>query len=251
MSFKNKPVIGISTNILTITDKPFVGHERIYVNQGYVESVTRAGGIPLLLPIVKDLQLFSQILPMIDGLLLTGGQDVHPLHYNEEPHPKLGRTVEDRDKLEFSILSQMQEQKKPILGVCRGMQLINVAFGGTLYQDIPDQIPLSTLKHAQEEAPQSATHKINIVKGSFLETLIGDTTFSCNSLHHQAVKDLASGFIVNAKADDGVIEAIVHTGPSWIVGVQWHPEMLIDTYPVMNKLFEAFIKESARRASGA
>ncbi len=242
-----KPVIGILTNIITVEEGTYAGGERIYVNRDYVLQVLSAGGIPLLLPIVHDLKAIRQQIEHIDGLLLSGGQDVHPKYYNSEPSPWLGAVHDERDVFEMEAIKIAIERKIPLLGVCRGQQLINVAFGGTLYQDIPQEIKTSDLLHTQRESRQKATHRVEITPGSRLHAILGSTAIWTNSFHHQSVKECAPGFMVVAHASDGVVEGIEKSGDHFVLGVQWHPEMMSDE-PGTKKLFEAFVSEALKYA---
>jgi putative glutamine amidotransferase len=170
---------------------------------------------------------------------LSGGQDVDPAHYNEACHPLLGEISPERDHFELNLLRTAHEQKKPILGICRGLQLMNVAFGGTLYQDI-SQRSESSVEHNVSMSGISL-HHVELEPASILQTIFGKDAMEINSFHHQAIKDLAPGFKVIAKAKDGLIEGIVKTDSSWTLGVQWHPEVMLDSHPEMQKLFEAFV----------
>lgn len=245
-STPHKPIIGISTNLLKIAEKPFANHERIYVNSGYVDSILQAGGIPLLLPVMDDVEATTHMLSLVDGLVLSGGQDVHPSFYNEEPHPLLGETAKKRDDHELRLIQIASKECIPILGICRGLQLINVAFGGTLYQDLS---LYSSFPHSLIDNIDASCHRVDLIPETILHRIFGKDHIIANSFHHQAVKDLAPGFHVSAKAEDNVIEGIVKAESSWILGVQWHPEVMINAQPEMRKLFETFIAEAKRYRS--
>jgi len=240
----NKPIIGISTNNNKIENKPFKDHERVYINKGYIDSVIKAGGIPLLLPLNADLDTADQLLSMVDGFILSGGQDVNPRLYGEENHPLLGEISGQRDTIEMHILKRITESKKPLLGICRGHQLINVFFGGTLYQDLSLQ-PKANLKHSQDGTWHELSHSVSIAPNSKLHQIFGILEMKINSFHHQAVKDLAPGFVINALSSDNVIESIAKTNGQWIVGVQWHPELMVDKDSTCN-LFSTLVHESAK-----
>ncbi|HHW56802.1 MAG TPA: gamma-glutamyl-gamma-aminobutyrate hydrolase family protein [Clostridia bacterium] len=219
-----KPIIGIIGSISYETEGIMLGHEKIHLNKAYVDSVVKAGGIPVILPIVSDEDLIKQQVESVEGIIVSGGQDIDSLLYNEEPIEKQGYITPERDIYDISVVKYAHQLKRPILGICRGIQALNVAFGGTLYQDI-SQIPGSYIKHSQKARPDFPTHTIEIKKETILFDILGSTT-TVNSFHHQAVKDVAPGFRISAISKDGVIEAIEMEKEDFIVGVQWHPELM-------------------------
>lgn len=241
---KKSPIIGISANLLTIESGAFQGRERAAVGYDYVQAVKLAGGIPLILPIVEETQAVQSQVALIDGLLLSGGYDVSPLNYGEEPQRYLEETRPERDAYELALINVAYASQKPILGICRGLQLLNVAFGGTLYQDIPHAFSTS-LQHSQKAKPEEATHTVELVEGSLLQQIMKTSTLLTNSYHHQAIKELAPGFQVNARAKDHVIEGIEKIGDLFILAVQWHPELMILKYTQMQRLFQGLV-EAAR-----
>lgn len=238
---ETKPFIGITANLLENEDLPFRGTERVTVNNGYINSIIKAGGIPLLLPVLEDRVAIERLFEYCDGLLLTGGQDVRPSCYNEEPHPLLGEVSEKRDQFEMQLIQMAHLAKKPILGICRGLQLINTAFKGTLYQDLS---LAKAFGHSQEEVSSLATHSIKLTPGGLLRQIFDQDALMANSFHHQAIKQLSPHFEVNALSDDGVIEGIQYKGAEWILGVQWHPEVMVEAQPEMVKLFSAFVAKA-------
>jgi putative glutamine amidotransferase len=186
----------------------------------------------------------------LDGLVIPGGEDVSPGCYGETPHAHLGRTNAARDQAEIALVLDALKRRMPLLGICRGLQIINVALGGTLYQDIADQVP-GTLKHAQWNGPRNRiAHLISIAPGTLLREALGTTTQRVNSLHHQAVHALGRGVRVTAQAPDGVIEGIEIEGHPWAVAVQYHPEELAERDPAAAGLFAALIA-AARRSDAA
>ncbi|MEG6584906.1 gamma-glutamyl-gamma-aminobutyrate hydrolase family protein [Dendrosporobacter sp. 1207_IL3150] len=239
-----RPVIGITANTIISENTCFPGSERSCVNVEYIEAVVAAGGTPVVLPVVSNPDVISVQAQILDGLLVTGGYDVHPLLYGEEPFDKLEFIDPDRDNHEIELVKITHALKKPIFGICRGIQLINVAFGGTLYQDL-SQSPGSYIKHMQKSRREVAGHSIEVVKGSKLYEVFGEFVIT-NSFHHQSVKDVADGFIVSALSKDGIIEGIEKKGDCYLVAVQWHPEDMIYRYPVMLGLFQRFIEEAAK-----
>jgi len=244
-----KVIIGISTNYLIESAGPELGQERIYVNSSYIDVILRAGGIPLMLPFVEEESVARAQMSLIDGLLLSGGIDVNPLVYGEEPHPQLGPIYPKRDTHELHLVKIAQETNKPILGICRGLQLLNAAFGGTLYQDIP-HMTNTDIQHAQKVQKHISTHTVDLKPGTILQQIFGSTSLLTNSLHHQAIKQLASVFTVNAQTKDGLIEGIENQANPFILAVQWHPEMMVAYEPQMQKLFDYFVKVVAQHKQG-
>lgn len=212
----------------------------------YVRAIEQAGGLPLILPLVQKPDLIAQMLDRIDGLLLSGGYDVDPAYFGQEPHPNLGTIDVDRDRFE-SVIVPLALKKKgfPILGICRGIQSLNVFAGGTLFQDL-SQIEGRLVKHRQSTDRPHVTHEIEIERDSLMRKIFRKTRLRVNSYHHQAVDALAPGFIVTARSRDGVIEAIEKPGERFVLGIQAHPEHLASEYPEFGRLFRAFV-DAARR----
>jgi putative glutamine amidotransferase len=249
MKHKNQvkfPIIGISATLLMIESGSFMGRERSAVGHDYIRAIELAGGVPVVLPIVKEQHLIQQQIEMIDGLLLSGGYDVCPQKYGEEPKPGLEAICPERDAYELELVQIAHRLKKPILGICRGLQLLNVAFGGTLYQDIGLSFP-TALQHHSQAKPGEGTHTVTILPGTALQQILQESTLLTNSFHHQAVKNVASSLIVNAHSTDGVIEGIESAEDLFILGVQWHPELMLEKRSQMLKLFHAFLEASRHR----
>lgn len=208
--------------------------------QRIVNAVTDAGALPMVLPL-SDSENAELYVSKVDAVILTGGSDVDPLLFGEEPSLKIQNTEPHRDEFELAIIKAARKQNKPILGICRGLQLLNVAFGGTIYQDLSYYDGLE-IKHVQPTPYDAKVHSVKFEETSFLSGVFG-TENAVNTLHHQAVKDLAEIFRPVAWAPDGVIEAIESQDEgSKIIGVQWHPEELISKDPQSQELFDEFVK---------
>ncbi|MEJ8544705.1 gamma-glutamyl-gamma-aminobutyrate hydrolase family protein [Brevibacillus borstelensis] len=236
-----KPVIGITGAFV----KHNASMEGVYVHQDYHKSVAAAGGIPIVLPFI-DPEMALETVALCDGLILSGGEDVDPLYYGEEPHLQLGPTMPLRDEVEIALVKHALARQIPLLAICRGVQIMNVALGGTLIQDIPSQVS-QPLQHSQRVERSRDTHWVAIEKGSRLAEILKEDKIRVNSLHHQALKDVASELRVVAKASDGVIEAVEHTGSAFAIGVQWHPESMAASNPLMHKLFVELILRSREK----
>ncbi len=222
---RNKPVIGITTDI---KDGNFVIEEK------YAHAVARAGGIPLLIPsIPRNARLVEETAQGLDGLLLPGSRDMDPKFYNEEPHPKLRPMSLERTETEFRVLKEASERNIPVLGICGGMQLINVFFGGSLYQDIYSYLP-EAMPHEK-----GAVHNVRVEKNSLLMKIAASEYFPVKSYHHQSVRAIGNGLRVSAFAPDGIVEGIESEGKRYVLGIQWHPE-LEDT-KISNRIFSDFI----------
>jgi len=216
------------------------------IADAYVNAVVKAGGTPVLIPLISDETLLDEILQRIDGLILSGGGDIYSPLFGEELHPTVESYDMERDRYEIALVKQAAERQMPILGICRGCQLINVAIGGTLIQDIPAQVPESKVNHNQEEAREIPTHFVKITPESQLYQIVHAEQIMVNSFHHQAIKDAAPGFITVARAEDGVIEAIESTEGKAVIGVQWHPENgAVAGDPVMVDIFKYLVNEAA------
>ena len=194
------------------------------IADAYVNAVVKAGGTPILIPLITDETVLEEIVSRIDGLILSGGGDIHSQFFGEELHSAVESYDLERDQYEIALVRQAVERQMPVFGICRGSQLINVAFGGNLIQDIPSQVPGSTVNHNQEEVREIPTHSVQINPESRFHQIVQSDQIMVNSFHHQAVKNLAPGFEAVASAEDGVIEAIESTEEKVIFGVQWHPE---------------------------
>ncbi len=235
-----KPLIGITAGY-------DCGKNMLYLKDGYSEGINKAGGVPLIIPPVQEHGLLDEIVEKCDGLLFSGGPDIDAFYYKEGNYPFNGEISPYRDFSEVYMAKRAVLLGKPVLGICRGIQLINAAMGGTLYQDIYCQIkdkPL--LKHSQEAPKWYATHEIFIEKGSIVCKCLEGTTARVNSFHHQAVKDVAPGLEVTSAAADGIIESIESAGKGFILGVQWHPELMWQTQGVFINLFREFVGACAR-----
>lgn len=229
-----KPIIGI-----TCSEGMNGKNEMQFVNNDYIEAIVKAGGIPILLAIC-DVNIMSMQIQHIDGLLVTGGIDVNPLFYNETCHFLQGESSAFRDHYEIALIQEVANMKKPILGICRGQQVINVAFGGSLFQDNTFASEY-VQQHTQKEKKQYPSHSIRMHKESFLTAIFGDKAF-VNSFHHQSIKKVAEGFEVVARSEDSIIEAIEHKElPIW--AVQFHPEKMKDVDVKMQMIFDEFIKK--------
>jgi len=234
-----KPIIGITA---------FVEDDlSSRLNAAYSKSIIDAGGIPLIIPLGVE-EDATQILSLTDGLLLSGGYDVHPFLYGAEPAPKLGKIHPARDTVELALIEAAFTRKMPILGICRGIQILNVALGGTLFQDIDsDHFSTKLLKHVQQSARAVATHYVQIMAENLLATILQQEKIAVNSFHHQAVNVLAEKLKVAAKSSDGIIEAVVHEDLPFCLAVQWHPEELaIAGDEPAQKLFSAFVEASLK-----
>lgn len=234
--------IGISGNQVIQSIDYFHGNHVTYTPQGFVTAIQQVGGLPLVFPI-NNKKTASAYISKVDKLLLTGGQDVTPTLFNEEPHPTLQETNNTRDLFELALIHEAIKQQKPIFAVCRGMQLVNVALGGSLYQDLSLYSGWK-IKHIQQPTdPSFATHSVQLTKESILSELFGET-FDVNSYHHQAIHQLAPSLTSLALSSDGIIEAFESTDKNQrILGVQWHPELRFTVSKNELALFDYFVNE--------
>lgn len=235
------PLIGITTSI-TVDKSP----ERAYVNASYLRAVEAAGGIPVLLPPHLSERGRRALWERVDGVLLTGGGDIDPARFNEPEYPALIDVSPLRDALEMEIVERALDDGVPLLAICRGLQVLNVALGGTLYQDLPTDKP-GAVSHSQQEPRDHATHAVKVMsEGTRLASIVGMTELEVNSFHHQAIKRLADGLREVAWAPDGVIEAVEMEGDGFVVAVQWHPEDLVGHDPAARSLFAALTAAATR-----
>ena len=234
-----KPVIGIVGGLYFINNPKVIGVHYDYNNNYYSKCITKAGGIPIYLPVINDNSVIDGQLSVIDGLLLPGGDDINPMYYNSAPKPLQGYSFESVDSYQISLTKKALELNIPILGICRGLQTLNVACGGTLYQDI-SYATKNPLQHVQNSFLSNLCHPIQLSSKSVLHDILGDE-YVVNSSHHQCIKDIATSFDVTATSEDGIIEGIEMKLRNFIVGVQWHPEMMALTDNTMLNLFYKFI----------
>ncbi|MBU0708772.1 gamma-glutamyl-gamma-aminobutyrate hydrolase family protein [Patescibacteria group bacterium] len=210
------------------------------------KAIEEASGAVILMKYCQNTKIIDRIYNLLDGLLIPGGSDLHPKYYGEKLNKKLISAVnQERDKLEVYVLKKAIQDKKPILGICRGIQIINTIEGGTLYQDIVQQLknPAHTAKRYPCYPDSPRTH-ITLVKKSKLGQILGVKRFVCNCAHHRAIKDLARGYKVVGESKDGMIEAIEKDSDDhWIIAVQGHPEATLDKRPLFKKLFGEFVRQ--------
>ncbi len=246
------PIIGVTATLKddvdTVAERPLGRYVRADLD--YVEGVAAAGGVPVVLPPIGDARTAEAVIHGLDGLLLSGGSDLDPGYYGERPLPELGPTIPERDSFEVPLLELALRRGLPIFGICRGMQLLNVALGGTLYQDLPSQWGRGVLKHRQETPKWQPTHEVEIRDDAYLAEVMDGRLLKVNSYHHQGIKDLADGLVVSARSSDGVAEAVEARDLSerWLVGVQWHAEAMRSADPIQGNLFEAHVSAAERHA---
>jgi putative glutamine amidotransferase len=250
-----RPLVLLTTGL----DMHAGSHRRpsVFLYTGYLEALEGAG---LAVVIGSPAHSDDSVRALLDaccGVVLSGGEDVEPVHYGEDPHPMLDEVQPERDRMEFTAFHGALAREMPVLGICRGMQLMNVALGGTLYQDIPSQRP-DSLGHSQGSGWARRTHGATIHPDSRLRGIVQSDELRINSFHHQAVRDLGRGLVVTARAEDGMVEAIEAPDHRWLVGVQWHPERQEADAPSTDpdvQLFAAFADEvrsfAARAATAA
>lgn len=232
----HSPLIGLSANRLS--------NEGSRISGTYVKAVQMAGGIPVIIPVTTDGAVLRAIVSNLDGIIMTGGEDIDPAWYKESHRKELGEVDSIRDIYDLKLLKLAMDRNIPLLGICRGEQLINVAFGGTLYQDIPSQRE-QHLKHYQELPGSNPTHKVVVKSGSLLANILEEDTLSVNSFHHQGIKDLAPGFTPVAYSTDGIIEGIEAWPDRPVLAVQWHPESLTSAGDTtMLKLFRFLVEKA-------
>jgi putative glutamine amidotransferase len=230
------PLIGVTTSI-TVGKVP----ERAYVNSAYLHAVQQAGGVPVLLPPQLSAASLMRLTRGLDGLLLTGGGDLDPALFGEPVHPTVYEIAPTRDTLESSAVKVALDRRLPILAVCRGIQLLNVALGGTLFQDVGTD-PGTQLQHSQPEPRDQPTHKVKVKAGSRLADTLGTDELEVNSMHHQAVKTLGAGLAAVAWAPDQIVEGVELVDPErFVLGIQWHPEELRGHSEPARRLFAALV----------
>ncbi|MEO7911560.1 MAG: gamma-glutamyl-gamma-aminobutyrate hydrolase family protein [Roseiflexaceae bacterium] len=224
------------------------------IGEQYLLAVEAGGGIPLLIHLTRDIAVIQAHYQLCDGLLFAGGGDVDPALFGQAAHPKLGTVEPLRDEVELELARRAIDDRKPVLGICRGIQLLNVALGGTLYQDIPSELPDASDHYASSQVPGRAhlAHQIALESGSWLATQLGTDLLPGNTFHHQALRDIAPGLRVTGRAPDGVVEAVEGAGPGFVIGVQCHPEDLWESADSRwARLFTGFVEAARQHALAA
>ena len=244
-----KPIIGLPCAYQAPQDE--LGKGASAAPQSYLQALELAGGVPMLIPITDRESTLRRLYECMDGLLLVGGVDIDPAHYGESHHPELGKVDAQRDWTELALTPWALTDGLPVLGICRGIQTLNVAVGGSLWQDIAAQVPDALWHTYYPDYPYNRlSHSVKPEPESHLAEILVDPEVQVNSLHHQAVKDVGEGLWVTARSPDGMIEGLEGTGDAWVVGVQWHPEWLLNDDPRMRRLFEAFVLACERHGHG-
>jgi putative glutamine amidotransferase len=239
-----RPKIGLTMRLELET-------RRFYLGRDYSEALEAAGGLPVHIPLIPKREYIAAIVEGLDGILLPGcDSDVDPAYYGEDPHPKLGRVVPEKDETDLMVLEEAERLNLPVLAICFGCQVLNVSRGGSLIQDILSQVP-NAIKHSQDKPVERNSHAIAIEGDSILEELAGKGTVltKVNSHHHQAIKQPGHDLRMTAKANDGVIEFIEDTRPGrFVIGVQWHPELSYLTDRLSKIMFETFVAKCVKKA---
>lgn len=212
-----KPIIGVTASLE-------LGRDDYGIELADTEAILAAGGLPVMLPHLVEEADLDEIAEHIDGLFLAGGYDIDPTLFGEEPHPNLGVIIPSRDAFELALAKKVLAMNKPILGVCRGAQILNIAVGGDMYQDITTQVKGDLLQHQQKAPKFHGSHFVDVTEGSLLNRLTGKTRIKVNSRHHQANRLVPAPFVISGKASDGIVEAVESMHHHFVLGVQWHPE---------------------------
>lgn len=236
------PIIGIGGALKIRTEIPFIGIECDFNNNSYSKAIYKGGGTPIYFPVVNDSKVIRQQIRICDGLILAGGSDINPIYYGKEPLPLLENTFTEVDEYQMTLTEYALEKNIPILGVCKGMQMLNIVAGGTLYQDLSYANP-DHIKHRQDSQLNQYCHSISIKPDSIIYKFFGDNIL-VNSWHHQSIEELGKDIKVTAISPDRIIESIEMTNKKFVVGVQWHPEVLIEENEHMLPLFKNLINSS-------
>ena len=238
----NKPLILIPTPVQDEQRRSFS------MGKGYITSLIAVGGVPLMVPVTLDERELHALYQSSAGVMLAGGGDVDPAEYDEPQHDMTKSIDPDRDRAEIMLTRWAVLDDRPLLGICRGIQSMNVALGGSLVQDIPSQwqTALHHNGHYEKAARDEVLHMVRVEPGSQVERIVERPDVGVNSFHHQAVKRVADGFVVTSRAPDGIIESIELPGKCFVVGVQWHPEEMSATRPDMLALFKVFVQAASQ-----
>ena len=235
-----RPLIGVTAS----GEEKGCGRAGIYLGADYADALYAVGAWPVALPFTDDGEALADMAQRLDGLLLTGGIDVDPALFGEEPRLGLGEVSPIRDRMEIGLLSRVLARGRPVFGICRGIQVMNAALGGTLYQDLPREWG-GALQHAQKAPRDHTAHAVAVAAGSRLREIAGMERLPVNTFHHQAIRALAPGFVATAHSPDGLVEAVELPGAPFCLGVQWHPENLWRTQAPHRLLFAAFVEAAA------
>jgi putative glutamine amidotransferase len=236
-----KPLIGITTyNGKSNNNNPITA-----VQHTYIRAVTQAGGLPVLIPSILSEQDFHDLYARLQGILFTGGGDISLQYFDGADHVRIASVDETRDVTEISLLQKAVQDGKPLLGICRGLQVMNVALGGTLYTHIAEQVKGALDHDYPGDLFTAIVHPVNVDEATRSAEIFGETLLHVNSLHHQGLKDIAPSLKVAGHAPDGLVEVVEIPGHPYAVGVQWHPEWLTDQ-PVMRRLFKSFVDVSSK-----
>lgn len=231
-----KPIIGVTASLE-------LGRDDYGIELADTEAIVAAGGLPVMLPHLTQQQDIDELAERIDGLFLAGGYDIDPTLFNEEPHPNLGVIIPSRDAFELALTKKIMALNKPILGVCRGAQILNIAVGGDMYQDITTQATGDLLQHQQKAPRFHGSHYVEVTEGSLLQQVTGATRIKVNSRHHQANRKVPAPFIISGVSSDGIVEAVECTQHHFVLGVQWHPENMARVEDAASKgIFAGFIE---------
>lgn len=228
-----KPKIGILSDVSN--------DQNVLTFATYIKALECVDALPIVLPYASKDETLEQLLALCDGILFTGGVDIDPKHYGAVKKETCGDIQPYRDELELKVFDMARKAGKPILAICRGIQLVNVAMGGSLYQDISSEVP-SEISHVQSEGRFEPSHTVQVMAETPLYDLVGAERIIANSFHHQAIQRLADGLAVMAVADDGIVEAVYGTDSQYLRAYQWHPERLAETHPHHRGIFEDFIR---------
>jgi len=231
-----KPIIGLTSN-----QDILVGRKTSRINQTYIDSIVEAGGVPLIIPVLQNGELSDYYTDAIDGLILTGGEDMSSHYFGEEPIRQVNVIDYNRDKTEWGLFHSAYEKGLPIFGICRGHQVINIALGGNIYQDIYSQIS-DVLGHSSSQNVEDGYHSIVLEEESILMEIFKEKIIAVNSVHHQAIKDLGKNLKITAYSKDGIVEAIESTNEKFVLGVQFHPEGMAAKHKKFLEIFQYFIQ---------
>ncbi|MBR5225655.1 MAG: gamma-glutamyl-gamma-aminobutyrate hydrolase family protein [Clostridia bacterium] len=232
-----RPIIGIAASYS-------IEKQQILLRDTYTNAVLQAGGMPVILPIITDDAAVDDMLDCIDGLLLSGGGDVDPSCYGAQREPECGEPTPLRDIFELLIIKKARERRMPIFGICRGLQVLTVAYGGALIQDIPKEYGIAREMHYQAEPYSQYWHEVMLEEGGLLSRITGSDCMMTNSMHHQAIRKLPETFVIEGKSHEGIIEAVSDAENSSVLGVQFHPEYLVGESEAARAIFRYFVSKT-------